>query len=321
MPQERIEISPKSCGLPVTRMVAGSLYKPTTTNWEGKPLLIKTGPNAGQSTQRFFFAIAVPKEPGGQHWAYTPWGKKIWDAGNAAFPQAAQRPDFAWKIVDGDSTIPNKRNRRPCDIEGFAGNWIINLSSSFAPKIYKIENGGYVEVTQEDFIKPGYFIEVVFNVDGNGQQGNPGVYLNHQMVCFRAYGPEISFGPDVTEAGFGAAPLPAGATLVPPVSTLPPSAPAQQQLPPVPVAPNPGFVQLPPPNPTYAGSAGSHLPPQSAPTAPSGAIAMPVSSSNAPPPPSAGPKMTAKAGGVTYQAYQQAGWSDAQLIAEGLMTV
>ena len=339
---------------PVGRIVMGSLYDPSTTDAEGKPLVVKTGPNAGQPRVNYFFALAIPKgaEP---HWAHTPWGQQIWNVGNQAFPNAAQSPAFAWKIEDGDSQIPNKKGRKPCENEGWRGHWILKFSGGFAPKVYQQEGAGYVQVMQKDFCKPGYFVEVAFSVDGNGSQSQPGVYINHSMVCFRAYGPEISFGPDVASAGFGQSALPAGASMTPPAGAIPmPQAPAAApalpgapvgyapppvpvgvpQMPgvpgaplapanvayappagvpqvpgapvgsyattaypsspaPIPVTPNPGFVQVPPPAP--------------APMAPPAAPSIPVR------------QMTAAAQGVTYDAYVAAGWSDAQLVQNGLM--
>lgn len=316
---------------PVGRIVMGSLYDPSTTDAEGKPLVVKTGPNAGQPRVNYFFALAIPKgaEP---HWAHTPWGQQIWNVGNQAFPNAAQSPAFAWKIEDGDSQIPNKKGRKPCDNEGWRGHWILKFSGGFAPKVYQQEGAGYVQVVQKDFCKPGYFVEVAFSVEGNGSQSQPGVYLNHSMVCFRAYGQEITFGPDVASAGFGASPLPAGASMTPPAGAIPmpqapaaapaayapPALPGVPQIPgvapaplapagsvptpsvpvpgapaPIPVMPNTGFVQVPPPAP--------------APMAPPPAPVAPVR------------QMTAAAQGVTYEAYVAAGWSDAQLVQNGMM--
>lgn len=316
---------------PVGRIVMGSLYDPSTTDAEGKPLVVKTGPNAGQPRVNYFFALAIPKgaEP---HWAHTPWGQQIWNVGNQAFPNAAQSPAFAWKIEDGDSQIPNKKGRKPCDNEGWRGHWILKFSGGFAPKVYQQEGAGYVQVMQKGFCKPGYFVEVAFSVEGNGSQSQPGVYLNHSMVCFRAYGQEITFGPDVASAGFGASPLPAGASMTPPAGAIPmpqapaaapaayapPALPGVPQIPgvapaplapagsvptpsvpvpgapaPIPVMPNTGFVQVPPPAP--------------APMAPPPAPVAPVR------------QMTAAAQGVTYEAYVAAGWSDAQLVQNGMM--
>jgi hypothetical protein len=305
---------------PVGRIVMGSLYDPSTTDAEGKPLVVKTGPNAGQPRVNYFFALAIPKNPGETHWAQTAWGQQIWNVGNTAFPNAAQSPAFAWKIEDGDSQIPNKKGRKPCDNEGWQNHWILKFSGGFAPKAYQQEGAGYVQVMQKDFIKPGYFVEVAFSVEGNGSQSQPGVYLNHSMVCFRAYGQEIQFGPDVASAGFGAAPLPAGASMTPPAGAIPmPSAPAAVQpipgvpgvpqmpaatqmpaapavAPAIPVTPNPGFVQVPPP-----------------------VAAAPVAPAPAPAPVAPVRQMTAAANGIAYEAYIAQGWTDAQLIQNGLM--
>ena len=70
----------------------------------------------GNPMTQVFFSLAIPK---GQetHWNQTPWGAKI-DA-QAKEPEHGwpngewQRPDFSWKIEDGDSTIPNKRGIAP----------------------------------------------------------------------------------------------------------------------------------------------------------------------------------------------------------------
>jgi hypothetical protein len=315
---------------PVGRIVMGSLYDPSTTDAEGKPLVVKTGPNAGQPRVNYFFALAIPKgaEP---HWAHTPWGQQIWNVGNQAFPNVAQSPAFAWKIEDGDSQIPNKKGRKPVDNEGWRGHWILKFSGGFAPKVYQQEGAGYVQVTQKDFCKPGYFVEVAFSVEGNGSQSQPGVYLNHSMVCFRAYGQEITFGPDVASAGFGAAPLPAGASMTPPAGAIPmpqapaaapalPGAPAGYAPPPVPagVPQIPGAAPAPLPQ-------GGFAPMPSAP-APGAPAPIPVTPNpgfvQVPPPPApVAPvrQMTAAAQGVTYEAYVAAGWSDAQLVQNGLM--
>jgi hypothetical protein len=309
---------------PVGRVVRGSLYTPNTKDFDGKPLVVKTGANIGQPRSDFFFALAIPKGAE-QHWAQTTWGAEIWRVGHTAFPQAAQSPTFAWKIDDGDSAVPNKKGRKPCDNEGWKGHWILKFSGGFAPKVYREENGVYVQVTEDDYLKPGYFAQVLCSVDGNGNQNNPGIYLNHSMVCFRAFGPEITFGPDVNDAGFGQAPLPAGATLTPPPSTIPmpaagtpalPSAPAAIPAPiaPIPVTPNPAFLQVP-----------TAVPNPSLPAVPAAiaAVQIPTAIPVVPMPasPSSGPQMTAKAQGSSYQAFISAGWTDANLIAQGYMTV
>lgn len=295
---------------PVGRIVMGSLYDPSTTDAEGKPLVVKSGPNAGQPRVNYFFALAIPKNPGETHWAQTSWGAQIWQVGNVAHPNAAQSPAFAWKIEDGDSQVPNKKGKKPCDNEGWRGHWILKFSGGFAPKIYQPEGSGYAQVMQKDFCKTGYFVEVAFSVEGNGSTSQPGIYLNHSMVCFRAYGQEITFGPDVASAGFGSAPLPAGATMTPPPSALPMPQPlpvagalpvppivaplAVQPAPapaPIPVIPNAQFLQVPPPAPAAA-----PVPP-----------AQPVR------------QMTAAANGTPYESFIAQGWTDPLLIQHGYM--
>ena len=96
---------------PAARLVQGSLYKPNTTDAEGKPLVNKSGPNIGQPRVEFYFAVAIPKG-GEQHWSQTAWGAVILGVGREAFPQAHQAPTFAWKVKDGDSTVPNRRGKR-----------------------------------------------------------------------------------------------------------------------------------------------------------------------------------------------------------------
>lgn len=280
---------------PVGRIVMGNLYKGNDKDVDGKPRVVKSGPNAGQPTIQFFFALAIPKNPGETHWSQTAWGKQIWAVGNQAFPNAAQSPAFAWKIEDGDSAIPNKKGRKPCDTEGFAGNWILKFSSGFAPKIYRVEGSGYVPETTPDYVKPGYFVEVNFTVDGNGSQQQPGVYVNPNIVMFRAYGPEIISGPDVTACGFGQSPLPAGASTVPLASVDNGfSSPTTPTLPVMPGAPAPTIPVI--PNVAFAGIV-------------------------APPPPAALPvrTMTALAQGATYEQLIANGWTDALLVSQGLM--
>lgn len=319
---------------PVGRLVAGSLYKEVTTDFDGNPLKYKTGPKTGQTRVEFYFGLAVPKTKAA--WWEETWGRQILQVGSIAFPGSYQRKDFAWKITDGDSTEVNKRNKRPCDNEGYKGHWVLSLRGGYAPKVYRTENGGLVQVTDPEFVKPGYFVEVAFNVEGNGNQNNSGVYLNHSMVCFRAYGPEINFGPDVNAAGFGQSQLPAGASLAPPPTANPmpaapaatagsagvppanipaPSAPAVVSSPipvqaapvsPIPVLPNPQFLQMPAP------TSGS-VPPSGAPMLNVGAIPMPPAIAS---PSSPRYRMTQ---GGTREEWLAKGWTDAQLIQGGYM--
>ena len=289
---------------PTARLVAGNLYKPNTIDAEGRPLVFKSGANKDQPRVDYFFAIAIPKGSE-QHWASTEWGAKIWAAGHAFMPTAGQMPAFAWKVTDGDSVIPNRKGKKPCDREGYKGNWVVSLSSSYAPRIYNRD--GTAVITDPDAVKPGYYVQVFGNVDGNASQQQPGVFINHSMVALQAYGPEIVFGPDAAAVGFGGGALPAGASAAPVGGAFAP-------------APLPAPVPTPAPMP--------HAP--HVPTAPPVSVATAVPAPNpailavppvpAPAPAPAAPaKVMTPAAQHTYEAYIAAGWNDALLVANGLM--
>jgi len=89
----------------------------------------------------------------------------------------------------------------------------MSFSSGFAPKIYNRD--GSQQLLDPDVVKLGYYIEVAGSVEGNNNQGNPGVYLNHSMVALAGYGEEIHTGPDASSVGFGGAALPPGASATP----------------------------------------------------------------------------------------------------------
>lgn len=262
---------------PVGRIVAGNLYAPNTKNAEGKPLVDK----AGNPRNEFFFAVAIPKA-GEAHWKDTEWGKVIWAEGVKGDQYAPTRPTFSWKVEDGDSQIPNQKGKKPCDREGYRGHWVLRFTGGYAPKLYStVSSPQAVEIVEEGAIRPGYYVQVAAGVKFNGSSQQPGVYLNHSMVCLRAYGtPIVASGPDVASAGFGAAPLPAGASMVPTAGPMP----AAPVAPVAPVAATPP-LPVPPPAPAFRQVR----------------------------------QMTEKAGGATYEAMIAAGWSDELLIQHGMM--
>lgn len=297
---------------PVGRVIAGSLYKPNTTDAEGKPLVVKSGPSTGQPRADYYFMLAIPKGAE-QHWAQTRWGALVYAEGAKAFPQACQAPTFAWKIKDGDSTIPNRRGKRPVDMEGAKGHWLLSMSSGYAPKISK--DNGTVPMLEVDAVRPGDYVQVFGSIAGNDSQTQPGIHLNHSLVNFVGYGERITSGPDAASVGFGqGVVLPPGASLTPPAGawTPPPAAvagiPAMPPLPgflpgipapTFPVAPNPAFLS---PAPVVA--------------------AMPMPPALPMPPVPAAPvarQMTAAANGATYEQLIAGGWNDALLRQHGMM--
>lgn len=208
---------------PVGRLVQGDCFEGQTKDAEGKPLVVREGPNAGKERTTFFMALAIPKtEP-----TYAALWAQIHGEAARSFPTLfdaqgnCSLSTFAFKVRDGDSTIPNQSGKRPCDLEGFPGHWILNFSGGFAPKVYR--KGGQELVQSPEEVKRGYYVRIAGSVAGNGSLLRPGVYLNHSMVELCGYGTEIYSGPD--PALFGESPaaaLPAGASATPLAPTSPP---------------------------------------------------------------------------------------------------
>lgn len=294
---------------PVGRLVSGSVYKGRTQNAEGAPLVYKSGPEAGKPRQEFYVAIALPKGAE-KHWAETEWGSKIWQAGHAGMPSAGQNPKFAWKVTDGDSQVPNGKGNKPCDREGWPGNWVLHFSSSYPMQVYNRD--GSQKLTEVDAIRLGYYVQIAGDVAFNGSAQQPGIYLNGGMIALSAFGEEIYIGPDASQAGFGAAPLPAGASLTPPAGFAPPAAAG------VP-APAPTMPAPPAAAPAPAPAPAPHVAPPAA--APAPVAPNPAFTAVPPPAVPAAParQMTAKAAGATYESFIAQGWNDSLLVEHGYM--
>jgi hypothetical protein len=139
---------------------------------------------------------------------------------------------------------------------------------------------GSIFTMPEGAIKTGYFIQVYGSIEPNVAQMNPGMFLNFSHVAFIGYGAEIMRSNiDPKTIGFGGA-MPVGCSPVPVGMS---SQPAPASAPVTPAAP-----------------------PVTAAPAPYNAILTPK-------------QMTDKANGLTYEAYKQAGWTDEQLIQNGMM--
>lgn len=208
---------------PVGRIVAGDVWEPRTKDQQGNLLTIKTGPNAGQPTQKYFIALAIPKN----HPEWPALYAKIVQAARTGFPQLIDangnsiRPNFAFKVTDGDSNIPNRNNTRPCDKEGYPGNWVLAMESTFAIKAYDSQNQQIAPESKS--IKRGDYVRVFGSVAPNGNAQNPGVFVNPSMLQFSHQGEAIVSGITADEA-FGATPMPAapvGANTTPSPSLAP----------------------------------------------------------------------------------------------------
>lgn len=331
---------------PPGRLVQGDVSLLNDKDMKGNKRMSKQDPT--KEAPQCYFAVAISKVPG-QHWASSEWGAKIWQVGHAGNPQAGQIGHFAWKIIDGDSTDFNQGTppKRWNEHEGFPGCWVLKVSSGFLPDLYTLldpkkpgqpspllkpgSNPNQPGMIDEIYL--GAFVQVNLTCAPNGDISKPGVYLNGNMVCLAGHGGRISTRPDVSTAGFGGAPLPAGASTTPlaapspayapaaggpPAGSAPAAPNAQTPQPPAPpgtagysTTPQPPAAPTaaPVPNPNFLNVPGQTPPPTAAPSAP-----LPPP---APAAPSPGLRMTTAAT-TTYEEYRKAGWSDDQLIGGGL---
>lgn len=296
---------------PIGRLVQGSLTEMQDTDADGKPLTIKSGPNQGQAYERSFFALAIKKVPGHTHWNQTEWGAQLWNEAIKCWPKGhSGAPSFAFKVEDGDSVIPNTKNKRNCDRPGFPGSWIVNFGSGYPVRV--VNENGQVALTeaQAKAIKPGHFIQVLGDYVSNTSDLKPGMYSNHIAVSYQGFGDEIHFGVDTSKVGFGGGAKPEGMSSVPVGGA---SAAQLAQHAPPPAAPAPAI-----PQPAAAAPVPAAAPTAVKPAAPFvAAAAAPLPPSMAaPPPPAADPVTTT---GIAYASYVAQGWSVAQMKAGGII--
>jgi hypothetical protein len=317
-----------------------------TTDQQGRPRLVQSGPNAGQPAPQLYIGVAFHKQDPAWPAYYAELVREAAEGFPQLFPNGP-RPDmpnggcvlptFAFKIVDGDGfDTTGKSNATK---EGFAGHWIVRYTGGFAIKVFRAAGGGHTEITNPADMKRGYFVRVAHTAKANGNAQKPGLYLSPSLVELTAYGEEIISGPSPSEAFAAPAALPPGASPVPlaPAAMPGAAAPLAGAPPAMPPSGAPGGtpgVGAPPPSHTGPGvpptaypsspAPAAYAPPPAtaaAPPAYTGFVAAPPAAPMAPPPAPAAPvrQMTAAANGTTYEAYIAAGWTDAQLVQHGLM--
>ncbi len=242
MTQQAIEIL-----TPEGRIVGGhpmvsSIVKDTRT---GQPKM--QADNITPRTETYI-GLAIPKA-GEQSWQQTPWGQLIVQAATQGFPNGEyQGPNFAWKVADGDSQVPNQKGKRPCEREGYPGHWIINCSTGLPVKCYNVGKYDAIDQIQDqNTIKPGDYGRLLINCRSNESAQSPGVYMNPSLFELTRAGVLIVLdtGPSAAEVFGGAQatgnanPSQTPAQVNQPAGPAGPTAPAQDypQVPAGPAAP------------------------------------------------------------------------------------
>lgn len=322
---------------PVGRLVQGDAFTPQEKDQQGNPRVVKTGPNAGQPNPQYYIGVAFAKDNPEFPAFYALMDAEARQAWPQFFPNGGQctNPKFAWKLIDGDG---HDDNGQPwANREGFAGHWIVRFTNGFAPKVhFKGKYGAHEQVTDKSALKRGYYVRVGGDVRSNNNPANPGVYMNFGFVEIFAYGPEILSGPDF--AGMAAS---SQATYVPPGASAAPLAspsPATAGAPVTPVTmpsgggaplmPTAGSLPAGPTTSTPAMPGASPSSPMPGAPTPSPATGYPMPTGGpAPVAPAPAPsvpaaplrQMTEKANGHSYETLIGLGWTDAQLIEQGIM--
>lgn len=218
---------------PIGRLVSGHPMKQNVVT-DKVTKLPKMQADGVTPATRSFAAIAIAKTPG-VDWKQEPWGLLIVGAANVGWVNGESlRPDFAWKVTDGDSKIPGKPfngkpGRIPAEREGFPGHWILNCSTGLGIKCFHaLQYDPSQQIQDKNEIKPGDYCRIQIDCKANTGE-SPGVYLNPNQFELSRAGQQIDLGdgPSAEEA-FGAAAgvLPAGAQVDTAVATAPgPGAP------------------------------------------------------------------------------------------------
>lgn len=206
---------------PVGRLVGGHpMTRNAVTDKAGQP--VKQADGITPATE-MYVGIAIPKTAG-VDWKQEPWGQQIVTAAVIGWKGGeTNAPGFAWKVIDGDSTIPNKKGKIPNQKEGYPGHWVLNCSSRLVCKAFHVGKYDPTEQIQDaNAVKPGDYCRLFIEAKANFPAESPGVYLNPTMFELSRAGELIVLdsGPSASEA-FGGAPATTSPAAAPPVQPAP----------------------------------------------------------------------------------------------------
>lgn len=233
--------------LPEGRLVSGHPMKlfERTDDVTKQPVL-KDGVKVMESN----IGVAIPKIQG-VHWQQTQWGMAFVSAATdpvKGWPNGeTRRADFSWKVIDGDSDIPNKKGNVPNQQEGYRGHWVIFLKTQILYPCYHVGHYQPHECIQNAAeLKTGDYVRVFVEVVGNNPAKSPGIYINPKMLELSRVGEAMAKSAPQYDAGavFGGAPAQpaAAAPQLPVAATAPVPTPAHDLV-------QPGAVGIAPPAP------------------------------------------------------------------------
>ena len=245
---------------PVGRLVQGDCFSPSTKDAEGKD----------REQPQWYIGVAIRKDDPGFIPLWNTIQAQACQAWGVVSPDRLPQP-FAWKVTDGDAL----------EHDYAKGCWLMRFSTGFAPSVrYNDENRS--QITDPNLVKRGYYVQVAFNINSNGSNRRPGIFLNHRFIMLVGYGEEIISGPDAKTVFAQNPALPPGASATPITSQGPgyPAAPGgAPQGPGYPAAPGgapqgPGYPAAPggaPQGPGYPAAPGGAPQGPGYPAAPGGA--------------------------------------------------
>ena len=183
---------------PIGRLVSGSPSTYRVTNMGGEPLVYKSGPRIGEPKREYSLGVAFAKEQADVPAFIRQLKGYMRDAWPHLFDEDLNclYGDFADKITDGDSTIMNKKQRRPADKPEWKNCWVMWFTSDREPQCV---SAGAVALIKPEEIKTGYYVRIKASTSKNTGD-TPGMYMNLEGVELSGYGPELINKPDPREA-------------------------------------------------------------------------------------------------------------------------
>lgn len=174
------------------RIVGGSISRKQDKSYDGgqlaKPVwVLKVAfPKTDQQANAFIERLKVTAKTG--------W---------AADAKQLLRNDFAWKFIDGDSSIVNQKGVAWNSKEGYPGHNVVTFQTHFD---FETVDADYQPIDPAT-VKTGFYVRVAGTLVGsNGNSQNPGIYVNLGNVMFVRAGEEIRLGGMSAREAFGDTP-------------------------------------------------------------------------------------------------------------------